>query len=232
MSWSLLALGAIVGNQSSPAGECLAASFMPVLSYVGWQIPSFSQVQPARPKVLGDTNPSTPSLVKKPRSLGRFKITFYWYVEEDQYSGKRNTPLYTTDHKLLGYFPAEFVKDFRIESCALLSDGRMISYLKQANRCQIVDEPLGTNGFTLMPLKSIAVDPAVIPMGSTVFIPEAVDVPIGNNTFHNGVFKAHDIGSAIKGNRIDVYLGPKSNMDFFRSSPLYGSGYVEVYVLQ
>jgi 3D (Asp-Asp-Asp) domain-containing protein len=41
-----------------------------------------------------------------------------------------------------------------------------------------------------------------------------------------------DTGSAIKGDRIDVYLGPKSNMEIFRSTALCRTGYVEVYVLE
>ena len=45
---------------------------------------------------------------------------------------------------------------------------------------------------------------------------------------------ANSIGEAIaiKGNRIDVYLGPKSNMDLFRSTAMCRSGDVEVYLLQ
>jgi len=43
---------------------------------------------------------------------------------------------------------------------------------------------------------SIAVDPAIIPIGSLVYIP----------TLSNTIFIAEDTGSAIKGNRIDVYV--------------------------
>lgn len=42
----------------------------------------------------------------------------------------------------------------------------------------------------------IAVDPNVIPLGSTVYIPQ-----------FDMTFKAIDTGSAIKGNRIDIYFG-------------------------
>ncbi len=42
---------------------------------------------------------------------------------------------------------------------------------------------------------TIAVDPAIIPLGSRVYIPQ-----------FNKVFIAEDCGSAIKGNRIDIFM--------------------------
>lgn len=49
---------------------------------------------------------------------------------------------------------------------------------------------------------TVAVDPKVIPLGSILYIefPEAY-------ASRNGVYVAEDIGSAIKGNRIDVFFG-------------------------
>lgn len=168
---------------------------------------------------------------KKGLFLGKFKVTFYWMVEEDNYPGKKTQPLYSADGRLLGRFTPEFVKDFKMESCALLSDGRIISYLKKANRCIEVDAPIGL-GHTLVEMKSIAVDPAVIPLGSRVYIPEAVGTVLPDGGVHNGIFYAHDIGSAIKGQRIDVYVGLKPGLDAFRSTALCNPGYVSVHLLQ
>ena len=54
------------------------------------------------------------------------------------------------------------------------------------------DHPVGARGVELVPDYSIAVDPDVIPLGSTVYI--------------NGKeYRADDTGSAVKGNRIDIY---------------------------
>ncbi len=72
-------------------------------------------------------------------------------------------------------------------------------------------------------LGTIAVDPRVIPLGSTVYV-------TGYN--HNGLpvkgmtFKATDTGGAIKGNRIDIFL-PGSN-DQISS---FGIQNVKIYVL-
>lgn len=55
------------------------------------------------------------------------------------------------------------------------------------------------DGKPAVPYKTIAVDPKVIPMGSKVYVPDI------------GWCIAHDTGSAIKGNRIDIAMDTKEN---------------------
>ena len=61
---------------------------------------------------------------------------------------------------------------------------------------------------------TIAVDPAVIPLGSRVYIPQ-----------FNKVFIAEDTGSAIKGNRIDIY------MKDYDTCMEWGIKYIDIYIL-
>ena len=61
---------------------------------------------------------------------------------------------------------------------------------------------------------TIAVDPAVIPLGSRVYIPQ-----------FNKVFIAEDTGSAIKGNRIDIY------MKDYDTCMNWGIKYIDIYIL-
>lgn len=207
-------------------GEVLAS---PVSS----EIAISGQAQASTLSSLPSPVPSSSAYsLRKAQDLGQFRVTFYWLVEEDNYTGRKTCPLYGPDGKLVGRYTPQFIKDFQTESCAMLSDGRIISYNKRANRCQVVDLPIGANGYSLTELKSVAVDPSVIPIGSTIFIRDAADVPISDSLIHDGIFYAQDVGSAIKGNRIDVYLGPKSNMYLFRSTAMCGTGDVEVYLLQ
>lgn len=49
---------------------------------------------------------------------------------------------------------------------------------------------------------TVAVDPKVIPLGSILYIEFPEDY-----SYRNGVYVAEDVGSAIKGNRIDVFFG-------------------------
>ncbi len=64
-------------------------------------------------------------------------------------------------------------------------------------------------------VKTIAVDPSVIPYGSKVYIPE----------FDN-VFTAEDCGSAIKGNRIDIFMSSEAKCNE------WGVKNITIYVLK
>ncbi|MEX0271618.1 DUF3747 domain-containing protein [Leptolyngbyaceae cyanobacterium UHCC 1019] len=66
-------------------------------------------------------------------------------------------------------------------------------------------------GGNLVPYRTIAVDRTLIPIGAVVYIPEArgvtVTLPSGDRAVHDGYFYAGDVGGAIQGNHIDVFLG-------------------------
>ena len=165
------------------------------------------------------------------RYLGRFKVTYYWAVDETEYPTSRSSAIYLADGQLLGRFSSAFVKAFREEAAACLKDGRRISYMKRANRAKVVDQFLGCGGCTLTELKSIAVDPRLIPLGSIVYIPQAENVSIDGQVL-GGIFYAHDVGSAIKGKHIDIFVGRKTNMDAFTSAGMGSASGVDVYILE
>jgi 3D (Asp-Asp-Asp) domain-containing protein len=165
------------------------------------------------------------------RYLGKFKVTYYWAVEEAEYPTSRSSAIYLADGQLLGRFSRAFVKAFKVEAAAKLRDGRLISYLKRANRAKLVDKFLGCGGHLLAELKSIAVDPRLIPLGSVVYIPQAGNVTVDGRAL-SGVFYAHDVGSAVKGKHIDIFVGKKQNMDAFTSAGMGSSSGVDVYILE
>jgi 3D (Asp-Asp-Asp) domain-containing protein len=76
----------------------------------------------------------------------------------------------------------------------------------------------GADGFVLVPYRTIAVDRSLIPLGSVVFIPAArgtlVTLPSGDRVYHDGFFYAADVGSAIQGSHIDVFIGPSRQNPF------------------
>jgi 3D (Asp-Asp-Asp) domain-containing protein len=83
----------------------------------------------------------------------------------------------------------------------------------------------GTETIPLVPYRTIAVDRSQIPIGSVIFIPDArgktVTLPTGDRVVHDGFFYAADVGGAIQGSHIDVFLGTaqRNPFSFITSSP-------------
>lgn len=65
----------------------------------------------------------------------------------------------------------------------------------------------GATGRPITPLSTVAVDPAVIPMGSALYIPDLAGLPRLDGSPHDGCFVAEDQGIKIKGHRIDIFAG-------------------------
>ena len=76
------------------------------------------------------------------------------------------------------------------------------------------NDPITSTGTKPTEGRTIAVDPTVIPYGSKVYIPQ-----------FDRVFIAEDCGSAIKGNRIDIY------MDDYDRCMDWGFKTIDIYIL-
>lgn len=76
----------------------------------------------------------------------------------------------------------------------------------------------GVQGYILVPYRTIAVDKKIIPIGTVIFIPDAVGkeitLPNGEIMLHDGYFFSADIGGDIKGNHIDVFTGEFKSKSF------------------
>jgi len=66
---------------------------------------------------------------------------------------------------------------------------------------------LDSLGCRVVPMRTIAVDTSVIPRRTVIFIKETVGLKMPDGTAHDGYWYATDKGSAIKGQRIDLYTG-------------------------
>jgi len=56
-------------------------------------------------------------------------------------------------------------------------------------------------------MRTVAVDPRVIPRRTRLFIRETVGLRLADGTTHDGYWYASDTGGAIKGQRVDLYTG-------------------------
>lgn len=76
----------------------------------------------------------------------------------------------------------------------------------------------GIKNYKLVPYRTIAVDPTVIPLGSVIYISDAdgktVIMENGETWVHDGYFFAGDVGSAVKGNHIDIFTGKLNHKPF------------------
>ena len=66
---------------------------------------------------------------------------------------------------------------------------------------------LDSLGCKVVPMRTIAVDKTVIPRRTVLFIKETVGLAMPDGRAHDGYWYATDVGSAIKGQRIDLYTG-------------------------
>ncbi len=76
----------------------------------------------------------------------------------------------------------------------------------------------GVLNYQLVPFRSIATDPLIIPYGTVLYIPEARGnkIKLGDKIIiHDGYFFASDRGGAIKDTHIDVYTGLFHRVAYF-----------------
>ena len=66
---------------------------------------------------------------------------------------------------------------------------------------------LDSLGCRVVPMRTIAVDKSIIPRRTVIFIKETVGLKMPDGRDHDGYWYATDVGSAIKGQRIDLYTG-------------------------
>jgi len=65
-------------------------------------------------------------------------------------------------------------------------------------------------GCQVVSMRTLAVDPNIIPRRSIVFIAETVGLLMPDGTKHDGLWYASDTGGAIKGSKVDLYTGTGS----------------------
>ncbi len=154
--------------------------------------------------------------------------TYYYLARQADYMGANDTTLYDGTCMPVAMVPARFSDSVCVEGSGVLADGRVINY-NSSCRCgracptggivcyQVLDKRrfpwgLGARGNALVPLRSWAVDRAVLPLGTVVYLPrwDGVMVPAvdGLGGFvHDGCFRADDTGGAIVGNHFDYFAG-------------------------
>ncbi|MEZ4400191.1 MAG: 3D domain-containing protein [Kofleriaceae bacterium] len=132
-------------------------------------------------------------------------------------------PLRAQDCTPLAHVTKAFAGQVAMQGTGRLRDGRMVNVAtgcKCGRPCFHVLQRhrtwgTGGSGRALVPFRSVAVDPKVIPMGSLLYLPALDGVrmpgPPGVGAFiHDGCVVAVDTGGGIQGQQLDLFVGRRA----------------------
>jgi len=199
-------------------------------------------------------NISPPMLPRKAfHKIGKLHATFYHLVDERKpvfANSSAPSALLDESGEAIAMVASAFKSKLEIEGVGRLADGRVVSFagFKRTNNngatspgreayYQVVENApfgFGVENYKLMPYRTAAVDPRRILIGSVLFVPEAYGVVLPSGEIHDGYFFAHDVGRAVKHDRIDLFVGNEEDVDnsFSRSARLRHARELEVYLVQ
>jgi 3D (Asp-Asp-Asp) domain-containing protein len=168
-------------------------------------------------------------------------LRFYWLVLEADYddpqspnvprSGRgvavpRNTfvELYTPAGFFFGRVSEALAWALRLEGSGLMRDGRIVNYTGKCDygygtcfeQLDIAEHPFGRGAGVrrLIPFKSVAVDPRLVPIGEPLYIPEFDGLVLPDGSIHDGCVRADDTGGGIKKRKMDFFVVTYGNFRF------------------
>ncbi|MES2963572.1 MAG: 3D domain-containing protein [Bdellovibrionota bacterium] len=199
---------------------------------------SFAFQSDARPKKLPPVDTS------KMQSLGLLGPSFYWVALETNDGEPKDQDVLDMDGNLLVKVGKKFFRGLTLEGTGRLLDGRLINWNGKYPRPNGTWEyryrwvgpeapyGYGFEGRPLIPFRTLAVDPTVVPLDSTLYIPAARGAVLPDGKIHDGYFKALDIGSAIQNRRIDVFTSFGDQSSVFDKNGLKHAQPTEVYLVK
>jgi 3D (Asp-Asp-Asp) domain-containing protein len=158
--------------------------------------------------------------------IGKFRNTYYDFPAERDYTGQK-VALKDPKCDTIKEVAKSFHDAVCVQGSGTLTTGATVSFAKRDCECaqicprtnqRICFDQLdrqrfpwgrGATGQPITPLLTVAVDSTVIPLGTTIYIPEADGLPRDESetSFHDGCFIAQDRGLKIKGKHVDVFTG-------------------------
>lgn len=115
-----------------------------------------------------------------------------------------------------------------VQGSGKLSTGETVSFARRGCECaaecprtsqKICFEKLdpkrfphgrGARGTPITPLRSVAVDPEVVPLGTALYIPDYQGLRRPDGETHDGCFLAEDRGLKVRGHHVDIFTGDPS----------------------
>ncbi len=174
--------------------------------------------------------------------VGILRPSFYWVSLETVDGQVKDQKLLDVDGNLIATISKSYFKKLSMEGTGRLLDGRVVNFKTRIThpdgtkeiRWRVCgpDAPYGygVGDATLVPFRSVAVDPKVIPLGSKVYIPAAKGAVLPDGTVHDGMFSAVDIGDLIQLKKIDIFTGFGDQESFFEKVGMQTGKMVDVYL--
>lgn len=157
------------------------------------------------------------------RVLGVFRNTYYDFPRESDFSGPQ-VAVKNARCETIAMVPRGFHDAVCVQGSGALARGGTISFAKRdcacAELCPRTDQHIcfesldasrfpwgrGAAGAPITPLRSVAADTRVLPMGTVIYIPE-LDGARGATGTSDGCFVVEDRGLKVQGEHVDIFTG-------------------------
>ncbi len=171
----------------------------------------------------GAPKPTATTLAVGQRRPEVFRNTYYDFPAEG--AGKKDAKVFDANCVAIADVTRAFHDQVCLQGSGKLATGETISFAKRDCACaaecpksaqKICFEKLdpkkfpsgrGALGQAVTPLRTVAVDDSIIPMGSSLYIPEFDGMPRPEGGTHDGCFVAEDRGSKVIGAHVDIFTG-------------------------
>jgi 3D (Asp-Asp-Asp) domain-containing protein len=147
---------------------------------------------------------------------------------------KARVDIYTKDGFFIGRMSEKFAWALRLEGSGLMADGRVLNYAGKCDygyatpvpgqpakatcfeQLDVEQFPFGRGaGYRpLIPFKSVAIDPRLVPLGEPLYIPEFDGLLLPDGSLHDGCVRADDTGGGIKKRKMDFFVVTYGNFRF------------------
>jgi 3D (Asp-Asp-Asp) domain-containing protein len=180
--------------------------------------------------------PPPATAIGGPEAPQPFQLTYYDFPSEAEFasgSSSRRT-LMSGSCEPIADVPQSFHDSVCVQGSGKLARGQTVSYAKRdcpcASECprtgaRICFEALdparfpwgrGASGKAIVPLRTVAADTSLLPMGTMVYIAIFDGLALPDGSTHDGCFQVQDRGSKVKGTHLDVFTGDKAGTRAFR----------------
>ncbi len=175
--------------------------------------------------------------------LGNFRNTYYDFPSESDFSGEK-VAIHNPQCKAIAQVPRGFYEAVCVQGSGLLASGSPVSFNRRDCECaeicprtqqKICFDALelskfpwgrGATGGPITPLLTVAVDTNVIPLGTSLYIPEYEGLPRdpARQSLHDGCFVAQDRGLRVQGQHVDVFTGQRAMTELWNGLVPSNSG--------